>query len=681
MKSYASQAIRNIGIFGHGSSGKTTLTEALLFHTGAISRPGKVDEGTTVTDHDPDEIRRKITILAAVAPLEWRDHKINLVDAPGYADFFGEVVQAMSAVETALLVIDSVGGLQVGTMSAWARAEADQAARVLFVNKMERENADFGTIVERARARWGTGVVPLTIPIGAEATFKGVVNLLTQEAFLDGSDTPGPIPPDIADETARYREMLIESVAELDDDLLTDYLDGKEIGTDALQATLRRGITEGKIFPVLAGSALQGKGLASLLDCMIEVCPAASDAHPKTASGAPVSDSAALVFKTVSDPFTGRLTFIRCFVGEIRSDSHLWNPRHHKEERMGQLSYAHGKTMEPTHAIGAGDIGVAAKLTETSTGDTLTTKEREVILAPIHFPSPVFGVAIEPKTKTDLEKLSPALTRLMEEDPTLSVHRDPGTGETILSGLGESHIEMACERMHRKFGVDVTISTPRIAYRETIRGSAKAEGRYVRQTGGHGQYGVCWVALEPLPRGGGFEFVDRIVGGVVSHGYRTAVEKGIREAMEEGVISGYPMVDVRATLYDGKEHPVDSSEMAFKIAGSMAFKKAAEDAGVELLEPIVEVEITVPDDHTGDVMGDLNTRRAHVHGMNPDAGMTIISAHAPQAELLRYATDLRALTQGLGTYKTTFSHYQEVPAHLAQHVADKLKAEREAKKT
>jgi elongation factor G len=372
------------------------------------------------------------------------------------------------------------------------------------------------------------------------------------------------------------------------------------------------------------------------------------------------------------------LSFLRTYAGEIHSDSHSWNPAHHKEERIGQLFTMRGKHQEPVPAIGVGDIGVVVKLAETSTGDTLTHKDHPVTLEPVKFPEPAYSAAIQPKSKGDLEKLSPSLSRMVEEDPTLSVHRDSATGEMILSGLGESHLEIACERMQRKFGVNVTLSQPRVPYRETLRGSAKAEGRYVRQTGGHGQYGVCWVELEPLPRGGGFEFVDKIVGGVVSHSYRPAVEKGIREAMEEGVLAGYPLVDVRAILYDGKEHPVDSSEMAFKIAGSLAFKKAAGDAGVDLLEPVMEVEITVPDEFTGDVMGDLNTRRAQVHGMNPADGETTISANVPQSEMLRYATDLRAMTQGRGSYTMHFSHYQEVPAHVAQQLVEKLKAEHAA---
>ncbi|MSQ23433.1 MAG: elongation factor G [Chloroflexi bacterium] len=681
MKSYSSQAIRNVGLFGHGSSGKTSLAEAVLYHTGAINRLGKVDEGSTTTDHDPDEIHRKMTISLALAPAEWQDHKINLLDTPGYADFFGEVVQAMRVVECALIVVDAGGGLQVGTMSAWAQAEIDGVARIIFINKLERENADYGQVLEQLRGRWGTGLVPLTVPIGAEAAFSGVVDLLKEQAILDEKAAPSPIPPEMADEVARWREMLIESVAELDDELLAKYLDGETIPSEQLAATLRQGVRDRKLVPVLAGSALHGKGIASLLNALVELAPPASEATARIAEGSLNGGVAALVFKTISDPFLGRQSFLRAYAGDIRSDSHLWNATHHKEERVGQLFYLRGKHQEPTAVIAEGDIGAVAKLGETSTGDTLITREHPVVLERPHFPDPLFSVAIEPKTKGDLEKMGPALTRMVEEDPTLSVHHEQATNETILSGLGESHVEIACDRMHRKFGVQVTLATPRVAYRETIRGSAKAEGRYVRQTGGHGQYGVCWVQLEPLPRGGGFEFRDKIVGGVVSQNFRPAVEKGIRESMEEGILTGYPMVDFRATLYDGKEHPVDSSEMAFKIAGSLAFKKAATDAGVELLEPIAEVEILVPEEFTGEVVGDLNTKRAHLHGMNPeDGGLTNISANVPQAELLRYATDLRALTQGRGTYKQKFSHYQEVPAHLAQQIADKLKAEREAAK-
>ena len=678
MKAYAPEAIRNVGLFGHGGAGKTSLTEALLFHTGAVNRLGRVDDGSSTTDHDPDEIRHKMTISLSLAPVEWKNTKINLLDAPGYSDFFGEVIQAMGVVECALLVLESVGGVQVGTVAAWKKAVAEGVPRLVFINKMERENADYDRVLGQLRDRWGTGIVPVTIPVGTQASFRGVIDLLSGQAIFDEKGAPSAVPDDMADQVARYREMLIESVAELDDDLLTKYLDGQAITPQELVTTLRQGVADGKLVPTLAGSALQSRGIASLLDTIVSLAPPASAAHVDPEEGTLDGATAALVFKTVSDPFLGRESFLRSFAGDIKSDTHLWNARERKDERLGQLSYLRGKQPEATNAIGSGDIGVVAKLAGTSTGDTLTTREHPVVLKPLEFPQPLFSVAIEPKTKTDVDKLSPALARMVEEDPTLSVHHESATSETILSGLGESHVEIACERMQRKFGVAVTHATPKVAYRETIHGPAKAEGRYVRQTGGHGQYGVCSIEVEPLPRGAGYEFVDRIVGGVVSHSFRPAVDKGIREAMDEGIISGYPMVDVRAVLYDGKEHPVDSSEMAFKIAGSMAFKKAAADAGVELLEPVSDVEILVPDEFTGEVMGDLNTRRAHVHGMNPEGALTNISAEVPGAELLRYATELRAMTQGQGTFKARLSHYQPVPAHLAQQVIEKLKAEREA---
>jgi elongation factor G len=679
MKSYAPAAIRNIGLFGHGGAGKTSLAEALLLRTGAINRLGRIDEGTTTTDYDPDEVKRKMSVSAALAPLEWGEAKVNILDAPGYADFLGEVIQVMRVVEAGVVVVDAVAGVQVGTDAAWRQADRQELARFVFVNKMERENADFGRVVDQLRGKYGTGVVPLTVPIGAEGAFKGVADLVSQQALLDDRGEPAPIPTEAEGDVARYREMLMESVAELDDELLTKYLEEGELSQDEIHQGIRDGVAQRKLVPVLAGSALQERGLHYLLDALVNYGPAAADAPVRTENGAGATGTAALVFKTISDPFIGRLSFLRSYGGEVHSDSHMWNPSHNKDERIGQVFMMRGKHQEPMPSIGPGDIGVVAKLSETHTGDTLTQKDHPVVLEPPHFPEPSYAVAIQPKTKTDLEKLSPSLARMVEEDPSLSVHRDPATGETILAGLGESHLEIACERMQRKFGVNVMLSTPRVPYRETIRGSAKAEGRYVRQTGGHGQYGVCWVEVQPMPRGGGFEFQDKIVGGVVSHSYRPAVEKGIREAMEEGVLAGYPVVDVRAILYDGKEHPVDSSEMAFKIAGSMAFKKGATDAGLELLEPIVELEINVPDEFTGDVIGDLNTKRAQVHGMNPEGGTTTISASAPQAEVLRYATDLRALTQGRGSYTTHFSHYQEVPAHVAQGLVEKLKAEREQK--
>lgn len=681
MKAYSPDAIRNTALVGHGGAGKTSLAEACLFLAGAVNRLGRVDDGSTTTDFDADEVKRKMSVSAAVAPVEWQQAKVNIIDAPGYADFFGEVVQAMRVVECTVVVVDGVAGVQVGTDAAWRQADTEGLPRMVFVNKLERENADFNRVLEQLRGRHGTGVVPLTMPVGAESSFKGVVDLIRQSAILDEKGRPQAIPPECQDDAARYREMLVEAAAEVDDDLLNKYLEEGELTEEEIAQGVRKALGEGRIVPVLAGSALQVRGVRALLNALVDFAPAAAAARVRVEDGKSLDRGiAALVFKTVSDPYIGRLSYLRSFAGEVRSDSHVWNAARHKDERIGQLFFICGKQQEPAPAIGPGDIGVVAKLSETGTGDTLTQRDHPVILEAIPFPAPAYAVAIHPKAKTDLEKLSPSLARLIEEDRTLSVHREPSTGETILSGLGESHLEIACERMQRKFGVSVNLTVPRVPYRETIRGAAKAEGRYVRQTGGHGQYGVCWLEVEALPRGSGFVFVDKIVGGVISQSYRAGVEKGIREAMEEGVLAGYPVVDFRAVLYDGKEHPVDSSEMAFKIAGSIAFKKAATDAGLELLEPIMEVEITAPDDFTGDIIGDLNTKRAQVQGMNPSGGVTTVNALVPQSEMLRYATDLRALTQGRGTHSMQFAYYQEVPAHVAQGLLEKLKAEKAAQK-
>ena len=465
MKSYAPVAIRNIGLFGHGGAGKTSLAEALLLRSGAINRLGRIDEGTTTTDYDPDEVKRKMSVSAALAPLEWGDAKVNIVDAPGYADFLGEVIQAMRVVEAGVVVVDAVSGVQVGTDAAWRQADRQELSRFVFVNKMERENADFGRVIDQLRGKYGTGVVPLTVPIGAEGGFKGVADLVSQQALLDDRGEPAPVPNEAEGDVARYREMLMESVAELDDDLLTKYLEEGELSEDEIHQGIRGGVAQRKLIPVLAGSALQERGLRYLLDALVDYAPAAADAPVRMENGAGAVGTAALVFKTVSDPFIGRLSFLRSYGGEVHSDSHMWNPSHNKDERIGQVFMMRGKHQEPMPSIGPGDIGVVAKLSETHTGDTLTQRDHPVVLEPPHFPEPSYAVAIQPKTKTDLEKLSPSLARMVEEDPSLSVHRDPATGETILAGLGESHLEIACERMQRKFGVNVTLSTPRVPYR------------------------------------------------------------------------------------------------------------------------------------------------------------------------------------------------------------------------
>jgi elongation factor G len=673
----------NVALVSHGGAGKTSLAEALLFKSGAVNRLGKVEDGSSTTDFDPDELKRHMSVSLALAPLTWRDAQINLIDAPGYADFFGEVVEATRAADSVIVVIDGVAGIQVGTEAVWRQADKLELPRLIFVNKLERENADFDAVVAALRERYGKGVVPLMMPVGKEHDLKGVVDVLNQRAYLDGSNDAADPPADVSADMERYREMLVEAVSEQDDDLLTKYLEGEEITSDELSSGLHAAVRAGQIVPVLCGTAISPRGIECLLNAIVTLLPNATETKVRMADGEVKRPDelpfAGLVIKSIADPFIGRLSYVRVYSGELSADSHVWNVNRNHDERIGQLFHMRGKHQEPIQKAGAGDIAVIPKLTETHTGDTLAAKDHAVKLAPIVFPEPSFSAAIEPKTKGDVDKLSTALQRIMEEDPTLHVHRDESTGETIMSGLGESHVEIAVERMARKFSAHVDVHTPSVPYRETITGAGKATGRFVRQSGGHGQYGVAVLQVEPLERGGVFEFVDKIVGGVVPRQFIPAVEKGVREALDHGIVAGFPVVDVRVSLVDGKYHPVDSSEAAFKMAGSIGFKEAAAEARPSLLEPVFEVEVTVPEEYTGDIMGDLNSRRAHVHGMQPAGGLTTITASVPYAEMLRYATDLRSMTQGRGTHSMKFSHYQEVPANLQQQIIEKHKKEVEAK--
>ena len=684
MKAYEANRIFNVGLFSHGGAGKTSLAEALLFKTGAVNRLGRVDDGNATTDFDPDETKRKMSVSLALAPVEWNGAKINLIDSPGYADFAGEVAEAARVADGAVVVLDGVAGIQVGTESVWKRLDSLQISRLVFVNKMERENADYRRVLEQLRERYGKGLVALNIPIGAEQSFQGVVDLLDQQAWIGDASASGEMPAELADDVASQREALVESICEVDDDLINKYLEGEELTTEELRAALKKGVGEGQLVPVLFGSAAAVKGVVPLLEAIVGYLPAASDAAVRLRDGEitkPESNGklAALAFKTISDPFIGRLSYVRVYSGTLPSDSHVWNADKNRDERVGQVALMRGKQQEPTASISTGDIGVIPKLSETSTGDTLTTKDAAIKLEGINFPEPSFIASISPKTKADVDKMSTAVARMQEEDPTLRVYREPSTGETIVAGLGESHVDIFVDRLQRKFSVGVDVGVPRVPYRETITGTARKEGRHVRQTGGHGQYGVVWLEVEPLTRGEQFQFVDKIVGGVVPKNFIPAVEKGVRESMDAGALAGYPVVDVRVALVDGKYHPVDSSEQAFKTAGSIGFKAAMQDAKPVLLEPVMDVEITVPDDFTGDVMSDLNTKRARVQGMNPLGGSTTIVAQVPQAEMLRYATDLRSITQGRGTYTMSFSHYEEVPAHIGQQVIAQRKKELEEK--
>ncbi len=688
MKVYSPEAIRNVGLLSHMGNGKTSLAEALLFTAGAISRMGRVDEGTTTSDYDPDEQRRGMSASLTLLPLEWQNVKVNVVDTPGYADFVGEVAATVRIVDGAVILASAVDGVEVGTEQAWDLCQRRQLPRIMVVNRLDRENASFERTVGELRERFGTGVVPVQLPIGSRDDYRGVVDLITRTALIFGDNgraLEGEIPADLADEVERLGEQLVEAVAETDDELVNKYLGGEALTQEEIKQGLRQGVLSGKIVPVFAAAATLNKGTALILNAIVEYLPSpvaagavtATHAQTKQAETLPPSPDgplAALVFKTLADPFIGRLTFFRVYSGTLQPDSHIWNATKEREERIGSIMTLRGKSQENATGVPAGDIGAVAKLVLTTTGDTLCQREHPLLLPPIEFPAPVYSAALEARARTDQDKMGPALQRMQEEDPTIKVHREAETGQTVIAGMGDSHVEITVERIKRKFGADLKIEPLRVPYRETLRAPAKADGRFVRQTGGHGQYGVCSVELEPLPRGSGYQFADRIVGGVVSHSFRPAVDKGIQEAMAEGVIAGYPIVDVRAILYDGKEHAVDSSEMAFKIAGSMAFKAAAERAGVVLLEPVMRVEVRVPEQYTGDIMGDLSTKRGRVHGMNPEGdGTTTIEAEVPMAEMVRYATDLRSMTQGRGQFKMSFDHYEEVPGNVAQRVIEEAK--------
>ncbi|MBI3972230.1 MAG: elongation factor G [Chloroflexi bacterium] len=688
MKVYESGAIRNVGLLSHMGHGKTSLAEAFLFNSGAINRLGRVDEGTTTSDFDPDEQRRRMSINLSVLPAEWKGQKVNVVDTPGYADFVGDIVAALRVIDGAVVLVSAVDGVEVGTEQVWAQCDARNLPRLVVVNRMDRENASFERILDQLRERFGTKVVPLQVPIGTREQYRGVVDLVTQKALLFGDNgqlTPGEVPAELSAQVEQFCEQMVEAVAETDDDLVTKYLEGETLTQEEIRRGLRTGVRSGAIIPVLSAAAVVNKGVAPVLDAIVEYLPSPVDAGSDTATNAQTKREetlepnangplAALVFKTLADPFIGKLTFFRVYSGTLRPDSHFWNANKERDERFGTVFTVRGRNQEPATAVPAGDIAAVAKLAVTATGDTLCAREHPVILPGIEFPEPVYSVAVEARSRTDQDRMGPALQRIQEEDPTIRVHRESETGQTVLSGMGDSHIDVTVERIKRKFGAELSVEPLRVPYRETIRAKATADGRFVRQTGGHGQYGVCSIEIEPLPRGEGYQFVDKIVGGVISQSFRPAVDKGIQEATADGIVAGYPLVDVRATLFDGKEHSVDSSEMAFKIAGSMAFKAASEKAGVVLLEPIVRVEVTVPDDYTGDIMGDLATKRGRVHGMNPTGdGKTTIEAEVPMAETVRYATDLRSMTQGRGTFKMTFDHYEEVPPNVAQKVIEEAK--------
>ena len=693
MKPYPPDRIHNVAVVGHGGTGKTSLVEALLFTARAIERLGRVDDGSTTTDFDPEEVRRRHTINASLAPLEWQERKVNLIDTPGYPDFIAEMVAPLRVCEGALVVVDAVAGVEVQTEKAWAYAEDGGTGRLVVVNRLDRENAVFGRTVERLQAKFGNRVVPLQLPIGTEAAFRGVVDLLHSRAYTwaDGTMTAGEIPAEMAAEAEAARERLVEAAAESDDALLERYLETGTLDQEDLLRGLRQGVRTGRLAPVLCAAALRQIGIGPILDAVVALLPTPAEAEAVVGTRpghqgeevrravSPDAPLAALVFKTMADPYVGKLSYFRVYSGRFAGDAPVYNASRDRTERVGSLYYLRGKQQEAVGQIGAGDIGAVAKLAETATGDTLCAREAAILLPPIRFPKPAATLAIEPKTRADEDKLANALHRLAEEDPTVRVHRDTELKQTVLSGMGESHLEIIADRLRRKFGVEVTLAVPRVAYRETIRKKGGAQGRYVKQTGGRGQYGVCELEVEPLPRGSGFEFVDEIFGGAIPNQFIVSVEKGVRKALEEGVLAGYPVVDVRVRLTDGKYHPVDSSDIAFQIAGSMAFKDAATQAQLVLLEPIMNLAVRIPEELMGDIIGDLNAKRARITGMEPQGdGTTVVKGQVPQAEALRYASDLRSITAGRGTFDLAFSHYEEVPAHVAERVVAEAKKQKAA---
>lgn len=693
MAKLTTKDIRNLSIVGHSSSGKTSLAEALLYNSGAISRLGKVDNGTATTDYMPSETKRGISINTALAFCDWKGNRINIIDTPGYLDFTFDAQNSLKAVESALITVCGVSGVEVQTERMWAFAEKEEISRVFFINKMDRERVDFFRVVDEIRDKFGTSCVPIQIPIGKESEFKGIVDIVKMKAIIYDPSAKQDrfkeesLPEDLKAQAEEYREKLIESISELNDELLVKYLEGEELSESELLSALKKGILTGEISPILCGSATSNIGIEPLLDFIVEYLPSPverteikvlSEDGSETVAHPDVNEPpVALVFKTVADPYMGTLSYFRVFSGILKSDMEIFNSTKKETEKLGKLFKLKGKEQVHQDEIIAGDIGVVAKLKNVSTGDTLCSKDNPVMFEPIEFPEPVISYAIYPKTKGDEDKLSGALSKMMEEDPTVRVYRNNDTGETILSAMGDSHVDIIIEELKEKFGVNVEKQTPKVAYKETIKKTVKSEGKYKKQSGGRGQYGHCFLEISPLPRGSGFEFESKIVGGVIPKQYIPAVEKGVIEAMKTGILAGYPVIDVKVVVYDGSYHPVDSSELAFKLAASMAFKKGAKDAMPVILEPIMELEVEIPKDYMGDVIGDLNSKRGRILGMEPKGSNQIIKALVPLAEIFKYAIDLRSLTQGRGMFRMKFSHYEEVPPQIAQTIIEQAKKEHE----
>ncbi len=680
MKVYPTSKIRNIALVGHGGTGKTSLVEAMLFNTGAIKRIGKVDDGNSVADYLPEEVKRKITISTALVPCEYRDHKINVLDTPGYADFYFEVTGAMRVVDSIVMVLSANAGVEVQTEVIWE--DFANVPKIVFINKMDRENADYYKALNEMKESFSDNIVPVQLPIGAEDNFKGVVDLVKMKALLfepgTGKINETDIPADMMDDVETYKEALIEAAAEANDELLTKYLEGEELSDTEILEGIKEAASNGSAVFVFCGSALNNIAIQPVMDFIVD-CSATPDTNPivkgKDLDNDPL---AAQVFKTIADPYIGRLTMFRVFTGKMKADSVVYNANKEKDEKIAQILIMTGKEQATVPELYAGDIAAVAKLSVTATGDSLTVKSNPIIIEPIEFPEPTLSMAIEPKSKGDEDKLSGALQRLLEEDPTIRVEKNTETRQTIMKSMGDTHVDIVIEKLSRKFGVDVVSKEMRIPYRETIRGTVEAEGKHKKQTGGHGQYGHVWIKFEPT-EDGEFVFEEHVFGGSVPRNYFPAVEKGLIEAMEEGVLAGYPVTNLKATLYDGSYHSVDSSEMAFKMAARLAYRKGLESAKPVLLEPIVNVEIEVPEAYMGDIIGDMNSKRGRVMGMEPADRKQIIKAQAPQAEMARYTIDLKSMTQGRGKFRMEFSHYEEVPTQIAEKIIEKARQEKEEK--
>ena len=670
--------LRNVALLSHSGAGKTSLGEALLFQTKTITRMGRVDDGNTVSDYEAEEAKRTSSVQTSLLPCNWEGCKINLLDTPGYDDFAGEVVSALRVADAGVIVVAAPSGVELGAEKGWARCEDAGLPRIFFVNKMDRENADFARTLAQIQELFGRKCIPFQIPIGSEQNFKGVVDVL---------DLPAEIPAEVAELVESAREQLVEAVAETDDELINKFLEGDEIYDDELTDATKKAVASGAVVPVLAGSAAGNVGTSELLNAIVRFLPPPNEASEATASDGSAVEAdadgplAAFVFKTSADPFVGKLSFFRVYRGIFRSNSEVWNTEREQSERVGQVYFPCGKTQENAQEVGPGDIAAIGKLSATLTGDTLCQRENATSFDSVDMPVGYYTMAVSPKTKADLDKMSTALARIVEEDPSLKLVREASTNEILLAGLGDTHLEVAVERVKRKFGAELTLSLPKVAYKETITAVARTEYKHKKQTGGHGQYGHVLLRLEPLDRTEGFQFGTEVVGGSVPKEYFPAVEKGVVKTLSEGVVAGYPVVDMKVVLYDGSFHDVDSSGISFEIAASYAIRKGVNDANPLLLEPVVELKVLVPDTVTGDVMGDMNGRRGRISGMTPQGGgMTLIEAEVPQAEVLRYATELRSLTQGRGSYTQEFSHYEGVPVNIAQRVIENAKKLREAER-